>query len=186
MNKTTFLYKKNLLAKTFTHYNALMIILGIDPGSASTGWGVIHVNGNTYSLIDFGVIGPKSKKLSERYFFIFDELEALIKKFNPDAISIETQFVYLNAQSALKIGMAKGVGLILAGKYNIPIFEYAPKTAKRAVTGSGSASKESVEKMIYLLLHIAKAKKIPNDASDALALAICHAHNRKSHKAVEV
>lgn len=152
------------------------IILGIDPGTRTTGYGIIRKNKNILSPLDFGCIRPPQKyDLNKRYLIIFSSIEELIEKYNPTSISIETQFVKKNVQSAIKLGMARGV-IILAGmKKNIPIFEYAPRKAKSAVVGNGQASKHQVQKMIQMLLNL-KNINIPEDAADALSLAICHAH----------
>ncbi|MCH9617755.1 MAG: Crossover junction endodeoxyribonuclease RuvC [Chlamydiia bacterium] len=155
-----------------------MIILGIDPGTARTGWGVIETNGSSYKLLACGVIAPKTKVLSEKYVEIFDEINSLIDQFQPHCISVETQFVSKNPQSAIKIGMARGMAILAGAKRSIPIFEYTPLKAKKAVTGSGKAQKEDMQKMIGLLL--STQKRISHDAADALALAICHSHHARS------
>ena len=152
------------------------IIMGIDPGTRITGYGIIKSNNSKMLPVDFGAIRPPPKlSLPERYLIIFNALEQLIKEYNPTAISVETQFVNKNAQSALKLGMAKGVALIAAAKNGIPIYEYAPKKAKLAVVGTGQASKHQVQQMVQLLLNLPRPPK-PEDAADALSLAICHAH----------
>ncbi|NGX55912.1 MAG: Crossover junction endodeoxyribonuclease RuvC [Candidatus Anoxychlamydiales bacterium] len=152
------------------------IILGIDPGTIITGYGVIEFENNKLVALDYGAIKPpKKEKLSKRYFIIFEAINHLIKKYNPTAISVETQFVKNNPQVALKLGMARGSVIIAAEKNNIPIFEYAPKKAKLAVVGNGGASKEQVQKMVKMLLNLSKVPT-PEDAADALSLAICHIH----------
>ena len=152
------------------------VILGIDPGTRITGYGIINSNGSKMLPIDFGAIRPPPHlPLPERYLIIFNALEHLIKEHKPSAISVETQFFKKNAQSALKLGMARGVALIAAAKNGIPIYEYAPKKAKLAVVGTGQASKHQVQQMVQLLLNLPKPPK-PEDAADALSLAICHAH----------
>jgi crossover junction endodeoxyribonuclease RuvC len=102
-----------------------------------------------------------------------------MEKYQPDAVAIETQFVYKNVQSAMKLGMARAMGLLAAARRQIPIFEYAPTKAKLAVVGNGGASKMQVQKMIQLLLRLPTLPE-PEDAADALALAICHAHTIKT------
>ncbi len=151
-----------------------MIILGIDPGTACTGWGVIEVVGNSYHLLSFGTIKAKTKILSEKYVIIFDSINQIIDTYHPDYISVETQFVDKNVQSAIKLGMARGMAVLAGAKRQIPIYEYAPLKAKQAVSGSGNASKEHVQKMISILLNLSET--VPHDAADGLALAICHAH----------
>lgn len=155
------------------------IILGIDPGTQVTGYGVIKALSHSQEAIDFGCIRPPQNMIiHERYLIIFNCIEELLDKYKPGALAIETQFMYKNAQSALKLGMARGMAILAAAKRKIPIYEYAPKKAKLAVVGNGSASKEQVQQMIKLLLGLRNAT-IPLDAADALALAICHAHSLK-------
>ena len=114
-------------------------------------------------------------ELSKRYYIIFDSIEKLIQKYKPTALAVETQFAQKNIQSAIKLGMARGCAIIAAEKNSTPIFEYAPRSAKLAVVGKGSASKEQVAKMLMMLLNL-QIDKIPEDAADALSLAICHAN----------
>jgi crossover junction endodeoxyribonuclease RuvC len=162
-------------------YKSLMsiqktIILGIDPGTRITGYGIIEMSSSGYKVLDFGCIRPPvTLSTAERYLIIFNGVESLIKTYSPHALSIETQFVQKNAQSALKLGMAKGVAMVACAKYGLEVFEYAPKKAKMAVVGNGGASKEQVQKMIQILLGL-KELPTPEDAADALALAICHAN----------
>jgi len=152
------------------------IIMGIDPGTKITGYGILKVENSKYSALDYGCIRPPySFALNKRYFIIFEAIEKLILKYSPDYIAIETQFVKKNISAAIKLGMARGVAIIAAEKNNIPIFEYAPKKAKLSVVGIGSASKHQVQKMIKMLLNLDK-DPTPEDASDALSLAICHAN----------
>ncbi len=155
------------------------VILGIDPGTQVTGYGVIRTDGRQQTPIDFGCIRPPRHLNShERYLVLFNSLEHLIEKHKPQSIAVETQFVYKNPQSALKLGIARGMVILAATRQHIPLYEYAPKKAKLAVVGTGSASKQQVQKMIQLLLRLPKAPT-PEDAADALALAICHAHTYK-------
>ena len=154
------------------------IILGIDPGTIITGYGVIS-SSETTDAIDFGCIRPPAKlPLQERYKIIFEAIETLIAKYAPTMIAVESQFVLKNAQSALKLGGAKGMVLLAAARSNIPIYEFAPKKAKLAVVGHGGATKLQVQKMIQALLRLPKLPE-PEDAADALALAICCSHQQK-------
>lgn len=147
-----------------------MVILGIDPGTRITGYGIIDKNKKP---IDYGCIRPPPKLLlSARYQVIFESLEALIERYQPEAIAVESQFVLKNAQSAIKLGMAKGMVFLAGARKNIPIYEFAPKQAKLAVVGTGNASKHQVQKMIQVILSLPKPPE-PEDAADALALAIC-------------
>jgi len=152
------------------------IILGIDPGTKVTGYGILRAYNNQYQALDFGCIKPPYKlELSKRYYIIFDSIEKIIQKYKPTALAVETQFVQKNIQSAIKLGMARGCAIIAAEKNSIPIFEYAPRSAKLAVVGKGAASKEQVSKMLMMLLNL-QIDKIPEDAADALSLAVCHAN----------
>lgn len=155
--------------------SAKVVILGIDPGTKVSGYGLIAVEGHHYIPIDYGCIRPPAHyKLSERYVVIFDSIEQLIERYRPSAVAVETQYVHKNVQSAIKLGMARGVAIIAAKKRGIPIFEYAPTQAKLAVVGSGRASKYQVQGMVQRLLNLSQPPE-PEDAADALALAICHA-----------
>lgn len=157
------------------------IILGIDPGTRITGYGVIDME---KTPLDFGCIRPPAKlPLQERYKVLFDGVEALIEKFHPTAIAVESQFVLKNVQSAIKLGMAKGMVFLAAARKSIPVYEFAPKQAKLAVVGHGGASKSQVQKMIQALLRLPKLPE-PEDAADALALAICCAHQLRGCKAI--
>ncbi len=151
-------------------------VLGVDPGTKVTGYGIVQKTGRFFNAIAFGAIRPSIKlELPQKYHLIFEELKKLIETFSPDAISVESQFVHKNVQSAIKLGMAKGMVLLLSSMYNIPIFEYAPKKAKLAVVGTGFASKDQVQKMVQTLLQLPK-EPLLEDITDALALAITHFH----------
>lgn len=153
------------------------IILGIDPGTRITGYGIIDED---TTPLDFGCIKPPANlPLEARYKIIFESIEALILKYRPTAVAVESQFVLKNAQSAIKLGMAKGMAYLAAARASIPIYEFAPKKAKLAVVGNGSASKHQVQKMIQALLRLPNPPE-PEDAADALALAICCAHHLRS------
>lgn len=162
-------------------------ILGIDPGTRISGYGLIASTGRSYSALDYGCIRPPAKLiLSERYLIIFNAIEVLLAKFQPDAVVVETQYVNKNVQSAIKLGMARGVAIIAAKRHGIPVFEYVPTKAKLAVVGTGSASKAQVQGMVQRLLNLAEPPN-PEDAADALALAICHAQtplNMRSTKEI--
>lgn len=151
-------------------------IIGVDPGTTVTGWGIISLQGNRYQLIDCGTIHPSSKSSPEqKYLHIFTELSSIIEIHTPDCLSVETQFMNKNFQSAIKVGMARGMAYLAAAQKNIPVFEYAPTKAKQAVTGKGNAPKSSVARMVKILLGL-KELNVLEDATDALALAITHAH----------
>ncbi len=152
------------------------VILGIDPGTRSTGYGIISLHSNSIKPLDFGAIRPPAKATAaRRYLVIFNAIETLLDTYSPEMIAVESQFVHKNVASAMKLSMARAMVILAAEKREIPLFEYTPKKAKLAVTGSGSASKEQVQKMVQLLLCL-KEIPHPDDAADALALALCHAH----------
>lgn len=154
-----------------------MIIIGIDPGTQVTGYGIIAMENGVLRVMDYGCIRPPaSLKLSDRYLVIFEAVEALLEKFRPQALVVETQYVSKNVQSAIKLGMARGVIVVAAKRKNISVFEYAPTKAKLAVVGNGKASKQQVQGMVKLLLNLAEVPT-PEDAADALALALCHAQS---------
>jgi crossover junction endodeoxyribonuclease RuvC len=162
------------------------IILGVDPGTLVTGFGVILVSGQKYKALDFGCIRPPpSLKLSERYHIIATALGEIVEKHTPSAIAVETQYVAKNVQSALKLGMARGVVMVTARQKGVSIFQYSPSHAKKAVVGRGSASKSQVQEMVKLLLGLSRIPE-PADAADALALAICHAHTLCYHDPSEM
>lgn len=149
------------------------IILGIDPGTIVTGYGVLGPN---HQPLDFGCIRPPARlSLQERYKIIFEGIEALIDRYLPTAIAVESQFVLKNPQSAIKLGMAKGMVYLAAARKSIAVYEFSPKKAKLSVVGTGGASKLQVQKMIQALLRLPQLPE-PEDAADALALAICCAH----------
>lgn len=152
-----------------------MIIMGIDPGTLVTGYGVIVVNGSTYRAIDYGCIRPPhGLKISDRYLIIYNGIEELLMRHKPQSVVVETQYVQKNVQSAIKLGMARGIAIVAAKRHGSAVFEYAPTSAKRAVVGSGKASKQQVQHMVKILLSLQEIPQ-PEDAADALSLAICHA-----------
>jgi len=150
------------------------IILGIDPGTNVMGFGLILVKGSKYSLLQFGVI--HLKKYSDHALKlkkIFEKISQILEEFAPDAVALEAPFFGQNVQSMLKLGRAQGVAMAAALAKEIAITEYSPKKVKQSVTGNGNASKEQVAEMLKTLLNI---KEIPLllDATDALAVALCH------------
>lgn len=152
------------------------IILGIDPGTRISGYGVICIKKQGLKLLDYGCIRtPHDYKLSERYLVIYNSISELIEKFSPGSVVVETQYVHKNVQSAIKLGMARGTVIIAAKKMGKAVFEYPPTVAKKAVTGHGKASKAQVQGMVQRLLTLSSLPE-PEDAADALSLAICHAH----------
>lgn len=158
-----------------------LIILGIDPGTCTTGYGIISYSHTRQLALGYGCIRPPIKNTpAEKYRVIFESIETLIETYKPQVLAVETQFVYKNAQSAMKLGMARGMALLAAARQNLLICEYAPKKAKLAVVGNGAASKAQVQKMIQLLLNLPSLPQ-PEDAADALALALCYAHSLRQN-----
>lgn len=155
-----------------------MIILGIDPGSRITGFGVIKRTGQKIEYIVSGCIRTGEGEMPERLRKIFEGVTELIHTYQPEEFAIEQVFMGKNADSALKLGQARGTAIVAACLQNLPIAEYAPRSIKQAVVGKGSASKEQVQHMVQYLL---KLPGIPQaDAADALAIAITHAHTSAS------
>ena len=156
-----------------------MIIIGIDPGLVKTGYGLIKVINNDCAIIDFGIICPnKSDNLSNRLSTIYQDISLIINKFRPDILSIEEVFFGKNVKSALLLGHARGASMLSASNNNIPVFEYSPRKIKQAITGNGNAHKSQVKYMIMKQFNLSKLD-CPEDASDALAIALCHLNQIK-------
>lgn len=150
------------------------VILGLDPGTNIMGYGVITVKGSKIQLLQFGVIHLGKVDSHElRLKKIFDRVLSLIDDYHPDEVALEAPFFGKNVQSMLKLGRAQGVAMSAALHREIPIIEYAPKKVKQSVTGNGNASKEQVARMLMTLLAIKELPKLL-DATDALAVALCH------------
>ena len=153
-----------------------MIILGIDPGSRVTGFGVIACTGNRYKVLEAGAI--RLEKLGEvpvRLVHLHDRIEQIIATHRPDTLSIEKVFHGVNFQSALLLGQVRGVVMMQAARQGLNVFEYSATQVKKTITSYGRAEKDQVQEMVRLLLGLRETPK-PNDVADALALAICHAH----------
>jgi len=152
-----------------------MIILGIDPGSRRTGYGVIEARGNRFGLIDAGTVGtPRDAALPRRLRIIHESLVAIAADAAPDVAAVEDVFNARNARSSLILGQARGAALLAAALRDIPVAEYAPREVKMALTGNGAATKEQVRFMVQRLLGLARPPA-STDTSDALAIALCHA-----------
>jgi len=151
-------------------------ILGIDPGSRTTGIGIVDSDGRNNKLVHFQPIKCGTGEFPDRLKIIFTDITALIHKYRPDEVSIETVFMAKNAGSALKLGQARGAAICAAVAMDLPVYEYAPKAIKQSVVGKGAAAKSQVQYMVSLLLNHKAA--IQEDAADALAAAICHANSR--------
>jgi len=160
-----------------------MIILGVDPGTLITGFGIIEVEQGKYSVLTYNVVRNSGEdSMPIRLKRIYDRLCEIISHYHPDEFAIETAFYGKNAQSALKIGHARGVSILAAVNYEIPTTEYSPREVKKAVTGNGAASKQQVQFMVQTQLKLREAPKY-FDASDALAVALCHSFRMTDGKA---
>lgn len=157
-----------------------LVILGIDPGTIIMGYGLIKVEGHKISLLDMGVLQPgKIKDTYKKLQLIFNTVSGLIIKYEPDTFAIEAPFFGKNVQSMLKLGRAQGVAIAAAMRHGIEVTEYSPKKVKQSVTGNGNAGKEQVMKMLQQILQFKEDPK-HFDATDALAVAVCHHFQQSS------
>lgn len=153
-----------------------MIILGIDPGYGTIGYGVIEKTGSKIVPIDYGVIQtPKDEGIAARLAMIYDSLGVLIKKFRPDEIAVEELFFNTNITTGIKVAQARGVILLCAVHECGRLYEYTPLMVKQSLTGNGRADKKQIQYMVKMILGL-KSEPKPDDAADALAIAICHAN----------
>ena len=153
--------------------------MGIDPGSLKMGFGLLEDRpGRPPLLLECGVLAPKAElALPERLLFMFNGLQKLLSSFTPQEMALENVFVGRNVKTAFVLGQARGIALLAAAQAGLSIFEYAPTTVKKALSGSGASSKQQVKHMVCRLLSVELADA-PLDASDALSLALCHLHSR--------
>lgn len=155
----------------------LMIILGIDPGIAIVGYGVIEYIGNSFKVIDYGAITTEATlSFPDRLKLVYDGIYKVLDTHKPDAMAIEELFFNKNAKTVIKVGQARGALILAAVNYGVDIFEYTPLQVKQGVVGYGRADKKQVQEMVKLLLNLKKVPK-PDDVADALAVAISHAHS---------
>jgi crossover junction endodeoxyribonuclease RuvC len=162
--------------------NKNFVILGIDPGIADTGYGIICTNNDKFICLTYGSIKTSAKlPLADRLQIISEELYELIKRYKPQLIAVEQLFFCTNVKTAIMVGEARGVVLLTAKQYNVAITEYTPLQVKQAVSAYGKASKLQVQKMVKLLLNLNELPK-PDDAADALAVAICAANSLSNNK----
>lgn len=151
-----------------------MIAIGIDPGTALCGYGIVRAAGDEMELVTCGAIStPAKTPLDQRLLRIYADLVALIRKYHPDAAAIEKLFFARNITTALSVGHARGVAMLAVAQANIPIAEYTPNEVKQAVSGYGGADKKQMQEMVRVLLRLDEVPK-PDDAADAVAIAICH------------
>jgi crossover junction endodeoxyribonuclease RuvC len=155
-----------------------IVVLGIDPGTITTGFGAVTLEGGTSRALGWGSIKTSSSApIAERLARIHAEVAHQIQKYRPDEIAVEDVFQAKNVRSALKLGHARGVALLAAADAGVPIFEYAPREVKKSVVGVGSATKSQVASMVRRLLGLSDAE-MKEDESDAVAVALCHLHKR--------
>jgi crossover junction endodeoxyribonuclease RuvC len=154
-------------------------ILGIDPGLRRTGWGMVAIAGNRLSFLGCGsVITREEETLAARLLAIHDGLSHILAEFQPDEAAVEATFVNKDAKATLKLGQARGIALVVPAKGGVPVAEYAPNVVKKSIVGAGHGDKAQIRMMIGVLLP--KADPASDDAADALAVAVTHAHHRQS------
>lgn len=159
-----------------------MIILGIDPGFAIVGVGIIEYKGNKFRTIDYFALTTKAHTpIEERLKIIYDGITEAINKYKPDFLAVEELFFNNNAKTAIQVGQARGVILLAGVNANLPIYEYTPLQVKQAVVGYGRADKTQIQQMVKAILNLSEIPK-PDDVADALAIAVCHAHSYKMVK----
>ena len=157
-----------------------MIVLGIDPGYAIVGYGVVEYNNNHFRAIEYGAVTTEAHTpFNERIEKIYDGVSALIAKYSPAALAVEKLFFNTNQKTAIDVAQARGAIVLAAQKAGVRIFEYTPLQVKQSVVGYGRAEKKQVQEMKRLMLNLDKIPK-PDDAADALAMAICHCHSAGS------
>ncbi len=155
-----------------------MRVLGIDPGTLNLGYGVVDEEEGEMTMVACGVLSQPSKvPVERRLSFLYKKLVEIVARYRPDEVAIEEPFVAGNARSALAIGRAQAIAILAAANENLPIFRYLPTQVKQQVTNYGGSDKEQVQEMVRLQLGLAQPPQ-PSDASDALAVAICHLHQR--------
>ena len=156
-----------------------MIVLGIDPGTAITGYGLVREEGSQAVAMAYGAITtPSDQPLPDRLNLLYQGLSQIIEKHKPDQAAVEQLFFNKNVRTALAVGHARGVMLLALAQAGVSIFEYTPLQVKQAVTGNGRADKAQVQQMVTLLLGLDKIPK-PDDVADALAIALCHIHSAR-------
>lgn len=161
-----------------------MRVLGIDPGIAITGYGILEDRGGTVVAVDYGCVRtPSSQTLAERLLTLYDSLVVIVERARPDVVAVEEVFFSKNVETALSVGQARGVVLLTAAQRGLPVAEYTPPQVKLAIAGYGGASKQQMQSMVQRLLDLAELPR-PDDAADALAVAICHARSMPMAEAV--
>ncbi len=162
---------------------SVMRILGIDPGSRITGYGIIESSSQSYKYIASGSIRISGDYFPDRLKQIFDGIVAVVERYQPEQMAIEQVFMHKNADSALKLGQARGAAICAVQTTGLPVFEYAARQVKQAVAGKGSAEKIQVQHMVKILLNIQGELQI--DAGDALGISLCHAHYQQTARRLQ-
>ncbi len=163
-----------------------MVFMGIDPGYAITGYGVVEYNKGKFRILDYGVISTKAgTPFEKRMLAIFDGLTEIIGRFHPASIAVEELFFNRNTTTAIGTAQARGIAVLCGARGDVPVYEYTPRQVKLAVTGYGLADKNQVQQMVRIILGLADIPR-PDDAADALAIAICHAHTGADPKSLAV
>jgi crossover junction endodeoxyribonuclease RuvC len=156
-----------------------MLVLGLDPGLATMGYGLVEGDGYTLDLVTYGVVRtPAKTPLAERLMQLHRDLSAIIVQYHPDVAAVEELFFSTNARTAIVVGEARGVVLLTLAEAGLPIAEYTPLQVKQAITGYGQADKPQMQQMVRLLLGLSDVPH-PDDAADALAVSICHHHSAR-------
>jgi crossover junction endodeoxyribonuclease RuvC len=158
-------------------------ILGIDPGSRVTGYGIVDQDGQQIAYVASGCVRAQGASLAERLGIIFDGVNQIIREYRPAEMAIEQVFMNKNADSALKLGQARGAAICAGVNAGVPVAEYAARQIKQAVVGRGGASKEQVQHMMCVLLSLTQTP--PSDAADALGVAVCHGHHRETARRMQ-
>jgi len=161
-----------------------MLVLGIDPGLATTGYGLVREDRGGLQAIAYGVVRtPAKRPLAERLQKIYRELGTIVQKYRPDESAVEELFFSRNVRTAMQVGQARGVALLALAEAGLEVVEYTPLTIKEATTGFGGADKSQMQNMVKILLNLDEIPR-PDDAADALAVAICHLHSARLNRAV--
>lgn len=157
-----------------------MVILGIDPGTAICGYGIVEKENYRFRLVDYGAINTSATmSLEDRLVRIYDGISLLIDRYHPDEMAVEELFFNNNAKTAISVGQARGVILLSGAHKHIPLYEYTPLQVKQGIVGYGRADKKQIQYMVKTMLNMRETPK-PDDAADALAIAICHGQSNKS------
>jgi crossover junction endodeoxyribonuclease RuvC len=163
-----------------------MEVIGIDPGTAITGYGIIKEDASGHlTVVDYGVIRTPSKKpMSQRLVQLYQKMKAILLLHSPDSAAVEKLFFQKNVRTALSVGQGRGVAILALAETGIDVYEYTPLAVKQAVAGYGNADKGQIQQMVKALLHLDEIPK-PDDAADALAVAICHLHSARMQSLID-